>query len=51
VQDDATYAEHWAGQRDIVIRIEPDRIVIERPGGASEDDDAPEGAGDPDSDS
>jgi len=37
VQDDPVYAEHWAGQREILVKIEPDRIVIERPGGASED--------------
>ena len=39
VQDDATYAEHWAGHRPVTVTIEPDRIVISRSG---------EDAGDPD---
>jgi hypothetical protein len=42
VQDDATYAEHWAGHRPVTVTIEADRIVINRAGeeaGASEDDD------------
>ena len=33
IQDDATYAEHWAGHRSVRITVEPDRIVIERLGG------------------
>lgn len=33
IQDDATYAEHWAGHRPVKITVEPDRIVIERIGG------------------
>jgi hypothetical protein len=40
VQDDATYAEHWAGHRPVTVTIEPDRIVISRAGeeaGDSED--------------
>jgi hypothetical protein len=32
VQDDPTYAEHWAGHRPITVTIEPDRIVISRAG-------------------
>jgi hypothetical protein len=32
VQDDATYAEHWAGHRPVTVTIEPDRIVISRAG-------------------
>ena len=40
VQDDATYAEHWAGHRPVSVTIEPDRIVISRAGeDAGEDDD------------
>jgi hypothetical protein len=42
VQDDPTYAEHWAGHRPVTIMIEPDRIVISRAGensGDSGDDD------------
>ena len=32
VQDDPTYAEHWAGHRPVTVTIEPDRIVITRAG-------------------
>src|SRR3954447_18690218 len=32
VQDDPTYAEHWAGHRPVTVTIEPDRIVISRAG-------------------
>lgn len=32
VQDDAVYAEHWAGHRSVTIAVEPDRIVIRRRG-------------------
>ena len=42
VQDDPTYAEHWAGHRPVTVTIEADRIVISRAGeeaGAAEDDD------------
>jgi hypothetical protein len=42
VQDDATYAEHWAGHRPVTVTIEPDRIVISRSG-----EDAGTGNGDP----
>ena len=42
VQDDPTYAEHWAGHRPVTVTIEPDRIVISRAG---------EEAGDPEDDS
>ena len=43
VQDDPTYAEHWAGHRPVTVTIEPDRIVISRAGedgddGAEHDD-------------
>jgi hypothetical protein len=42
VQDDPTYAEHWAGHRPVSVTIEPDRIVISRAGedgdGGSDDD-------------
>lgn len=30
VQDDAVYAEHWAGHRPVTVAVEPDRIVIQR---------------------
>lgn len=39
VQDDPTYAEHWAGHRPVSVTIEPDRIVISRAGQDAGDDD------------
>jgi hypothetical protein len=44
VKDNPVYAEHWAGSRDVTVRIEADQIVIRR-GGANGDAD-----GDDDSD-
>jgi hypothetical protein len=38
VQDDPTYAEHWAGHRPVTVTIEPDRIVISRAGEDDADD-------------
>lgn len=41
VQDDPTYAEHWAGHRPVTVTVEPDRIVISRAGedaGGDDDD-------------
>jgi hypothetical protein len=38
VQDDPTYAEHWAGHRPVEVMIEEDQIVIRRVGGGDEDD-------------
>lgn len=32
VQDDPVYSEHWAGQREILVKIEADQIVITRAG-------------------
>jgi hypothetical protein len=40
VQDDAIYAEHWAGHRLVTVTVEADRIVITRAG--EEPDDSPE---------
>jgi hypothetical protein len=42
VQDDPTYAEHWAGHRPVTVTIEPDRIVISRAGEEAGGDDADE---------
>src|SRR4051794_29605067 len=39
VADDPVYAEYWAGQRQIEVVIEPDRIVIRRAGDGAQDDD------------
>jgi hypothetical protein len=50
VQDDPTYAEHWAGHRPVTITIEPDRIVISRAGEDADDaeqDDTQVGPGGP----
>lgn len=46
VKDNPVYAEHWAGKRDVTVRIEADQIVIRRAGAAEE----PEGDSDSDSD-
>jgi hypothetical protein len=32
VKDNPVYAEHWAGKREVTVRIEPDQIVIRRSG-------------------
>ncbi|HWB69119.1 MAG TPA: hypothetical protein VG518_04010 [Solirubrobacterales bacterium] len=39
VKDNPIYAEHWAGQREVTVRIDPDQIVIRRPAAASGDSD------------
>ena len=41
VKDNPVYAEHWAGNRDVTVRIESDQIVIRRAGAEApgEDDD------------
>ena len=38
VQDDPTYAEHWAGHRPVVVTIEEDQIVIKRAGVGADGD-------------
>jgi hypothetical protein len=42
VKDNPVYSEHWAGNRDVTVRIEADQIVIRRAGanGDSADDDS-----------
>ena len=44
VKDNPVYTEHWAGKREVTVRIEPDQIVIRRAGagpapGAEDDGD------------
>jgi hypothetical protein len=39
VKDNPIYAEHWAGNRDVTVRIEADQIVIRRAGAAENGDD------------
>jgi hypothetical protein len=38
VKDNPVYAQHWAGKSKVTVRIDPDQIVIRRPGAP-----APEG--------
>ncbi len=45
VKDNPVYAEHWAGKREVTVRIDADQIVIRRAG-----ESAPGAAGDDDSD-
>ncbi len=41
IQDNPVYSEHWAGKREVTVRIEADQIVIRRPGsGAPESADS-----------
>src|SRR4051812_47461980 len=35
VKDNPVYTEHWAGKRDVTVRIEADQIVIRRAGESS----------------
>ncbi|MGD9737433.1 MAG: hypothetical protein AB7V58_17755, partial [Solirubrobacterales bacterium] len=39
VKDNPVYAEHWAGKRDVTVRIEADQIVIRRAGADAGDND------------
>jgi hypothetical protein len=58
VQDDPTYAEHWAGHRPVTVTVEQDQIVIRRVGdedgdgdgdsASPEEEPAPESSLDPD---
>jgi len=38
VQDDAIYAEHWAGHRPVTVTVEEDQIVIRRAGAGDDDE-------------
>ena len=40
MQDDPTYAEHWAGHRPVTVTVEQDQIVIRRAGEADGDSDS-----------
>jgi hypothetical protein len=42
VKDNPVYAEHWAGNRDVTVRIEADQIVIRRAGAEPAADDGDE---------
>lgn len=39
VKDNPVYAEHWAGKREVTVRIEADQIVIRRAGSDAEESD------------
>lgn len=39
IQDNPVYTEHWAGKREVTVRIEADQIVIRRPGAAATESD------------
>src|ERR1700749_2022163 len=40
VKENPVYVEHWAGNRDVTVRIEADQIVIRRAGSPGAEDDA-----------
>ncbi len=42
VQENPVYAEHWAGKREVTVRIDPDQIVIRRVGDNTESAEADE---------
>jgi hypothetical protein len=46
VQEDAIYAEYWAGHRPVEVVIEEDQIVIRRAGADESDDSSDNGNGD-----
>jgi hypothetical protein len=49
VKDNPVYAEHWAGKREVTVRIDADQIVIRRAGeGGQDSNDESDGAGDSD---
>ena len=50
VKDNPVYNEHWAGKRDVTVRIEADQIVIRRAGEPQQDSNAESNGSDDDSD-
>jgi hypothetical protein len=40
VKDNPVYAEHWAGKREVTVRIEADQIVIRRAGDSESESDS-----------
>lgn len=50
VKENPVYTEHWAGKRDVTVRIEADQIVIRRAGAAESEDSSSESNGSDDSD-
>jgi len=45
VKDNPVYSEHWAGQREVTVRIDADQIVIRRPGGGGDDSESEDSEG------
>jgi hypothetical protein len=50
VKDNPVYTEHWAGKRDVTVRIEADQIVIRRAGAPEGGSDGENGESDSESD-
>jgi len=48
VKDNPVYTEHWAGKRDVTVRIDADQIVIRRAGSAPAGGEESESDSDPD---
>jgi hypothetical protein len=49
IKDNPVYTEHWAGKRDVTVRIETDQIVIRRAGEPQQDSNGgSEGSNEPD---
>ena|ERR1700754_1843987 len=42
IKDNPVYTQHWAGKRDITVRVEPDQIVIRRAGESAPRDESSE---------
>lgn len=40
VKDNPVYTEHWAGKKDVTVRIEADQIVIRRAGSEESDEES-----------
>jgi hypothetical protein len=50
VKDNPVYAEHWAGKREVTVRIEADQIVIRRAGSPAPEPNGSDSESDSDSD-
>jgi hypothetical protein len=46
IQDDPTYAEHWAGHRPVTVTVEQDQIIIRRAGEDADNGDDAEASSD-----
>jgi hypothetical protein len=42
VRDNPVYAQHWAGKSEVTVRIDPDQIVIRRPGAPAPEGESPD---------